>query len=241
MSQQLQVVNYKSPVVTEQQLKTYLSSMGSNLKPEHQTQFIELAKAFNLNPFKREIYGVSYKDNFNIIVGFEVYLKRAEASGQLEGWRAWTEGNKPDLKACVEIKRRDWSEPYYHEVYFEEYKQENKMWSTKPRTMLKKVAIAQGFRLAFPLELGGIPYMEDELPDLEITDVTTKEKKNSLVINKLYTKIKAHGLSDEEIPDFAKFANFSRDDIDSCWCALNRFNKLFQDYQNSKAIDHESL
>ena len=38
------------------------------------------------------------------------------------------------------------------------------MWGSKPRTMIKKVAIAQGFRLAFPVELGGIPYTADELP-----------------------------------------------------------------------------
>jgi hypothetical protein len=31
-----------------------------------------------------------------------------------------------------------------------------------PRFMLKKVAIGQAFRLAFPEELGGMPYMEIE-------------------------------------------------------------------------------
>ena len=38
------------------------------------------------------------------------------------------------------------------------------MWSEKPRTMLKKVCIAQAFRLCFPVELGGMPYTADELP-----------------------------------------------------------------------------
>ena len=33
-----------------------------------------------------------------------------------------------------------------------------------PNFMLKKVAIAQGFRLAFPDELGGLPYLAEELP-----------------------------------------------------------------------------
>lgn len=154
-----------APAQLMQSIEKYLESMGNKLTPKHRTQFIEIATAFQLNPFIREIYGIPYGDNFNIIVGYEVYLKRAEASGQLAGWRAWTEGDGNNLKGCVEIVRKDWNAPFYHEVYIEEYDQKNSMWKSKPRTMIKKVAIAQGFRMAFPVELGGIPYTADELPD----------------------------------------------------------------------------
>ena len=154
----------KPPAQLMQSIEKYLESMGNKLSQKHRTQFIEIASAFQLNPFIREIYGIPYGDNFNIIVGYEVYLKRAETSGQLAGWRAWTEGEGSSIKGCVEITRRDWSAPFYHEVYLEEYDQKNSMWKSKPRTMIKKVAIAQGFRMAFPVELGGIPYTADELP-----------------------------------------------------------------------------
>lgn len=182
----------RQPAQLMQSIEKYLESMGNKLSQKHRTQFVEIASAFQLNPFIREIYGIPYGDNFNIIVGYEVYLKRAETSGQLAGWRAWTEGevkfeqvkktvNKKDggtfektvtvprgnLKGCVEIKRKDWESPFYHEVYLDEYSQDNEMWGSKPRTMIKKVAIAQGFRMAFPVELGGIPYTADELPSIE--------------------------------------------------------------------------
>lgn len=153
-------------VVPDSVIEEYLQSFGNKLTPKHRNQFIQIARAFNLNPFIREIYGIPYGDNFNIIVGYEVYLKRAENSGILGGWRAWTEGSGADLKGCVEITRKDWTAPFYHEVFFEEYDQKNTMWKTKGRTMIKKVAIAQGFRLAFPVELGGIPYTADELPSI---------------------------------------------------------------------------
>ena len=39
------------------------------------------------------------------------------------------------------------------------------MWKEKPVTMIKKVAIVQGFRMAFPDEFGGMPYTAEELPD----------------------------------------------------------------------------
>ena len=147
----------------------YLESMGNGLKEHHRNQFLEICKAYQLNPFKREVYGIQYGNNFNIIVGYEIYLKRAEMSGQLAGWKAWTEGSGSDMKGCVEIKRKDWEEPFYHEAYLDEYDQKNSMWKNKPRTMIKKVAISQAFRMAFPVELGGIPYTADELPEKDVT------------------------------------------------------------------------
>jgi hypothetical protein len=44
-----------------------------------------------------------------------------------------------------------------------EYNTGKSLWASKPITMLKKVAMAQAFRLAFPDELGGMPYTSDEL------------------------------------------------------------------------------
>ncbi|MCF6776728.1 recombinase RecT [Thiotrichales bacterium 19X7-9] len=234
-----------SSQVTDQILSDYLKFTGVNLSPTESKMFFDIAKLHNLHPLKKEIFIVKYGSSFNIITGYSVYIQRAELTGQLDGWETWFDESCEDLKAFIKINRKDWSQPFIHSVNFSEYVQQNQLWKTKPKTMLRKVCISQGFRLAFPVQLSTLPYTQDELPDSEIKDVTpkevTEEKKNDRVINKLYTKIKAHGLSDEEIPDFAKFANFSRDDIDSCCRALNRFNKLFQDYQNSKAIDHESL
>jgi len=204
----------KQPAQLMQSIDKYLESMGNKLTQKHRTQFIEIASAFQLNPFIREIYGIPYGDNFNIIVGYEVYLKRAETSGQLAGWRAWTDGEGNNIKGCVEISRKDWEKPFYHEVYLEEYDQKNQMWKSKPRTMIKKVAIAQGFRMAFPVELGGIPCTADELPSVEpIQDqprisskpvVSAPQKKTSDdddkategQIKMLYVKLKQGGVSD---------------------------------------------
>jgi phage recombination protein Bet len=156
--------------VSEELIMDYLKSLGNNLSEQHIKKFVHIAKAFQLNPFIREIYGIPFSNNFNIIVGYEVYIKRAERSGMLGGWKAWTEGSGAELKGCIEIKRKDWEQPFYHEVYFDEYNQNNSMWKSKPRTMIKKVAIAQGFRLAFPVELGGIPYTADEIDITSTTD-----------------------------------------------------------------------
>lgn len=158
----------------------YLSSMGLKLPEKHKAQFIELASAFGLNPFKREIYAVGYGENFNIITGYEVYLKRAERIGKLNGWNCTVEGSEENLSATVTIFRKDWAMPFSHTVYYREVVQKtrdgkpNSVWAKMPSFMLRKVAIAQGFRLCFPDEMGGMPYTSDELPEIEKPQNTDK-------------------------------------------------------------------
>ena len=170
-------------IITESKLQDYLkiSGVASNLTLDEQKNFLQIAMDFKLNPFKREIYCTSYGQGeykkTSIIIGYEVYIKRAERTGQLDGWQVVTSGSikNQDLKATITIHRKDRKFPFIHEVDYIEYVQYtfdkktnqrrvNKMWEEKPITMLKKVATAQGFRLCFSDELGGMPYDSSELP-----------------------------------------------------------------------------
>lgn len=190
------------PTNTMAVAEQYLESFGSKLTKAHKTQFLNICQSFGLNPFLRQIYGIPFGDKFNIIVGYEVYLQRAETSGQLAGWRAWTEGEGKEMKGCLEVTRRDWKAPFYHEAYLVEYSQNNTMWKDKPRTMIKKVAIAQGMRMAFPVELGGIPYTADEMPSTP--EVITHEPAKVMQIKPLIDTIqKAEAI---EINDMLKAA-----------------------------------
>jgi phage recombination protein Bet len=184
-------------VITQSKLENYLKIAGvaQSLTKEEQTNFLQIAMDFNLNPFKREIYCTSYGKGDNkktsIIIGYEVYIKRAERTNQLDGWQVVTTGSVKgnDLKATITIYRKDRKFPFIHEVDYSEYVQTtfeydhnghkvkdangsyvtrpNKMWAEKPITMLKKVATAQGFRLCFSDELGGMPFDSSELPGEE--------------------------------------------------------------------------
>ena len=171
-----------SSQVTEKVITEYLDAFGlaTELYDNEKKQFIQIATMMQLNPFKKEIYCVPYNTKqgrkLSIITGYEVYLKRAERSKQLDGWNVTVYGNPNDgsLKAVATIYRKDWKYPLIHECYFTEYNQSKGLWLTKPITMLKKVCIAQAFRMAFPDEFDGMPYIADELPP-EMTDVTPGE------------------------------------------------------------------
>ena len=41
-----------------------------------------------------------------------------------------------------------------------------------PEFMIKKVCIGQGFRLAFPNELGGLPYLQEEIEGIVHEEIT---------------------------------------------------------------------
>jgi len=161
-------------------IQSYLTSLNSQLSAAQQNQFIAICREYQLNPFKREIYGIPYKDfktgnvTFSIIVGYEVYLKRAERQKSLNGWAKGIKTDGEEMVAWIKIYRKDWEHPFEHEVYLSEYIQTrwdkakqtqvpNKMWAEKPRTMLQKVVIAQGFRMCFPDEFAGMPYTADEM------------------------------------------------------------------------------
>ena len=104
--------------VQRQTVLDFLTAFGlaSQLTEPEKLQFIEIAQAFHLNPFKREIhvavYGEGEYRRLSIITGYEVYLKRAERTGKLDGWKAWVEGEGDAMKALVEIHRKDWAEPF---------------------------------------------------------------------------------------------------------------------------------
>ena len=163
--------------VNDKVLIEYLDVMGISpkLEEKEKIQFLNIAKTFGLNPFKREIfctvYGEGQYKQLSIITGYEVYIKRAERSGQLDGWHATTSGSvaSNDLKATVTIYRKDRQHPFVWEVFYEECVQKTKagvvtkFWE-KANFMTKKVAISQAFRLCFSDELGGMPYTSDEMP-----------------------------------------------------------------------------
>ena len=157
--------------VTTEVLKNYLTTFGltTSLTENEQQQFLGMARAHNLNPFKREIYCYASEGKhgrkLTIVTGFEVYIKRANLSGLLDGWKVETNGSVKDhdLSATLTVYRKDWKHSFEHTVFYSEYTKNNTFWNSKPTTMIKKVAVGSGMRLCFPLELDGLPYLEEEL------------------------------------------------------------------------------
>lgn len=184
--------------VNEQTVTNFLNDKMT--KPE-MALFLNLCAMFQLNPFKREVYPIKYKagEPASFVIGYETYLKRAERTKNWAGLESDAELGEKGIptKAWAKVYRKDWGDrPLHHVVYYTEYVQlkseyvngaptgrkvPNKMWAEKPITMLKKVAIAQAMRMAFPDEMAGLPYIEEELHlgepgSIEATALEIKER-----------------------------------------------------------------
>ena len=126
--------------------------------------FMEICRSYGLNPFKREVHFVKYGTGPGAtIVGYETYIKRAERTQLLDGWTVELGKDELGQKATITIHRKDQSKPFTWAVYRHEFDEKKANWLKMPLFMLRKVAISQGFRLAFPEELGGMPYSPEEI------------------------------------------------------------------------------
>ncbi len=178
-----------SGLVKEQEYNRVLTilrtTMPSLSKVDDTTAILALAyaKHLGLDPLKKEIHLIPYWDDeqkryvIQPVVAYTEYLKRAEATGKLDGWEVeFGEDEKLGRYATVTIYRKDRSKPVKWTVYEQEVKKDTKIWQKQPLFMLRKVAIAQAFRMAFPTETSMLPYEEVEQWIPEVADNIPENK-----------------------------------------------------------------
>ena len=157
------------------------------------TMFLSLCKFAKLNPFLREVYLIKYGNNpATMVVGKEVLLKRAMRSPKYEGMQAGiitvdADGNIKEREGTfvldnetlvggwAKVNVKGYVAPIYTSVSMKEYSTGQSNWKTKPATMIRKVALAQALREAFPEENAAL-YDASEM-DKQIVDTTGQEIK----------------------------------------------------------------
>jgi phage recombination protein Bet len=178
-----QAIELVKTKIDKKTIEDFLFTSGTKLNEKQEAMFLQLALRNQLDPFKREIYAIPYGNDFNIVTGYQVYIQRAETTNQLNGWHCEAMRNEKNelIGAKIVIHRKYFENPFEWEVSFDEFNKASppdkkpNSWNKMPEFMIKKVCIGQGFRLAFPNELGGLPYLQEELE--ELTPVATEEIK----------------------------------------------------------------
>ena len=149
-------------------VKKYICN-NPNITDTEMAMFLKLCQHQQLNPFLREVYLVKYGNApASMITGKETFLKRAKRDHRYKGHKCTIEGTIPDMQATAEVYVEGYTVPITCTVWYEEYvglKRDGTptgMWSSKPRTMLQKVALVQALREAFPDTFGGL-YSQEEI------------------------------------------------------------------------------
>lgn len=182
----------------EAQLKTIKDMFAKKTTHDEFQIFVQLGIATGLNPFLREIWAVKYGDNAaQIFVGRDGYRKIISRNPNYEGHivdavYANDEFNVdliagyvkhiPNFKNrgsligayCI-VYMKGCRIPIYVFCELSEYDTGQSLWKTKKATMIKKVAEAQGIRMADQACSG--TYSEEEMPDEKTGNHHPKSKK----------------------------------------------------------------
>lgn len=189
--------------LSQSDVKNFLVSGDANRVTEKEFKlFLELCKFQKLNPFLRDAYLVKFGDkDANIIVGKDFFIKRAYAN---EKFKKYTAGiivleQNGDLEnragsfyakqveslvgAWCKVEFTDGTD-FYHTVAFDEYNTGKSTWASKPATMIRKVALVQALREAFPEDYQGLydssemGVNEEVLPSREVGLINNNQRKN---------------------------------------------------------------
>lgn len=157
----------------------YLARGNQNLTDQEIRLFIELCKFQRLNPFVGEAYAIKFGGDFQMVVGYDTYKRRAEENPSYRGRESGIvvlRGDQVITKkgTCLYPKETllgGWCKVYremngqvveeYKEVSLEEYDKKQANWKTKPCTMIEKVAVSQALRSAFPKDYTGLYTAEE--------------------------------------------------------------------------------
>ena len=161
-------------VLTADTVKNYLTSGNGAVTEQETLMFIELCKAQKLNPFIREAYLIKFGNSpANIVVGKDVFVKRAYRNPTFEGMKAGIvtvdkEGNTHEREGSLKLPGETliggWCEVYTSDKKFpiksvvslEEYSKSQSTWKTMPCVMIRKCAMVTALREAFPEDLQGL-------------------------------------------------------------------------------------
>lgn len=175
-------------------VRRYLVSGGGNVTDEEVTMFLTLCKYQHLNPFIRDAYLIKYGDiqPATMVVGKDVFVKRAKRQPDFDGLQAGIiirekesgevierEGTFYDKQTEVLVGGwakcfiKNYTVPFYCSVALDEYigrkknGEVNGQWAGKPATMIRKVALAQVLRDAFPEQNAGGMYVQEEINEAQ--------------------------------------------------------------------------
>lgn len=174
--------------LSPQTIRNYLVSGGGAVTDQEIMMFMSLCRFQHLNPFLKEAYLIKYGNSpATIVTGKDVFTKRAKRNKDYAGKQAGIivtdstgaveerEGTlvlpgETIVGGWAKVYIKGYEKPEYAAVSFNEYAgrksngELNSQWASKPATMIRKVALVQALREAFPEDYSGL-YSPEEIPE----------------------------------------------------------------------------
>jgi phage recombination protein Bet len=167
-------------------VRNTLTRGNGKITDQEVAMFLRTCQAKKLDPLEQgETYLIKYDDKMpaNMVVGYHAYVRRAERFPDYRGYKAGVvvlRNNELFYKEGAAVYGQIGEEliggwcrvfrempngsiqEFYQEVSLDEYSTGKSNWNAKPGTMIRKCAVAQAFRSAFPNEYEGL-YTPEEM------------------------------------------------------------------------------
>lgn len=174
------MVNGEEVKLSPSVVRNYLVNGQGNVTDQEVAYFLNLCKYQKLNPLIKECYLIKYGSSpATIVMGKDAMTKRAMRNPKYAGQQAGvivTNDKTGELEyrqgalvisgetlvgGWAKVYVKGYDVPIESAVALTEYMgmkdgQPNSMWRGKPATMIRKVALVQALREAFPEDLGGL-------------------------------------------------------------------------------------
>lgn len=159
--------------LTPHDVAMYCASGNAQLTQRDVVNFMATCKALGANPYLGDVYLVKYgSENASIMAGKNYYTRVAASIPTYDGTDAGIvcvaqDGTVAYRKGsmaypgdvCIggwaEVHDKRWSVAVRAEVAMEEYNSHRSLWKSKPLTMIRKVALVQALREAYPDRFAG--------------------------------------------------------------------------------------
>ena len=189
-------VNGEDVNLSFQIVRNYLTRGQAAVTDAEVIQFISLCRANQLNPFIGDAYMVKYgSEPAQMIISKAAFMKRGESAPQFAGYQAGVillrdkqvveeEGSfflpgDSLVGGWAKVYRKDRQHPIVARVRLQEYNKGKSTWAAMPGTMIRKVAIAQAFREAFPFAAEGM-YTPEEIPEEQPRQLAASEANKAI-------------------------------------------------------------
>jgi phage recombination protein Bet len=152
--------------LSEAERATIKQTVAKSLTEPQYSVFIYTCQALGLNPLLNEITAIVYGGTMSIQVMRDGFLAIAHKSGKFAGLESGIKyDDQKKLIGWAKVYHKDFQVPVYQEAEFEEYTTNRNLWTSKPKTMIKKVAESMALRKAF--NVNGVYAPEEMEKDIQ--------------------------------------------------------------------------
>lgn len=164
----------------------YIISGNGQVSDKDMFSFMAKCQARQLNPLAGDCYMTTYRNkdgstSVSVIVGKDYWLRVATQQEDFDGLKAGVVVNRNGeliyregaivgstteklVGGWAEVYSKNRTHPSRIEVSLDEYNTGRSLWKSKPATMIRKVALVQALREAYPNKFAGL-YDSAEMPE----------------------------------------------------------------------------